>query len=243
MAEQKVFIVILRQPRADDPRSDPFYEFGSFGCTGCHHDNLFSPSHAADVEGAHLAFAQGGEGCFRLVYITPPVTMKKWLQELPDRCEAQWPTTRKPDKMPFVFAKAPLLIDNDGTSDFGLLKQFVLQAAASTVQGKSLSLCQRFASRFRSRTRPLPKAIANQVILVYEDCRKDSLPSAIASAYHEALPYTTRIDYARQDTYESLIESLGGHLVRVSKAKAPTRPGGGVPRRRPLKPGAGKRSC
>lgn len=39
---EKIFIVHLRQPsnNADEKRSDPFWEFGSFGLTGCHCKNL-----------------------------------------------------------------------------------------------------------------------------------------------------------------------------------------------------------
>ena len=39
MEQPPVFIVHLRRPKKNDPeemRSDPFWEFGSFGCTGCH---------------------------------------------------------------------------------------------------------------------------------------------------------------------------------------------------------------
>ena len=39
MAMPNVFFVHLRRPNRSDPdeqRDDPFYEFGSFGCTGCH---------------------------------------------------------------------------------------------------------------------------------------------------------------------------------------------------------------
>jgi hypothetical protein len=39
----QVFVVMLRRPRKNDRRSDPFWEFGSFGCTGCHGKNLLHP--------------------------------------------------------------------------------------------------------------------------------------------------------------------------------------------------------
>ena len=40
-----VIIVLLRRPRRDaaERRTDPMYEFGSFGCTGCHRGNLMNP--------------------------------------------------------------------------------------------------------------------------------------------------------------------------------------------------------
>ena len=49
MDESDVVIVCLRQPIKDNPdekRSDPFWEFGSFGCTGCHSTNLMNPRNA-----------------------------------------------------------------------------------------------------------------------------------------------------------------------------------------------------
>jgi hypothetical protein len=45
MDDARVIIVMLRQPRLDDPnemRTDPLWEFGSFGCTGCHRKSLMT---------------------------------------------------------------------------------------------------------------------------------------------------------------------------------------------------------
>ena len=38
----RVILVLLRQPSSavTERRDDPFWEFGSFGCTGCHGRNL-----------------------------------------------------------------------------------------------------------------------------------------------------------------------------------------------------------
>ncbi|MBK9033452.1 MAG: hypothetical protein IPL61_19670 [Myxococcales bacterium] len=70
----RVIIVVLRQPRSDeDARTDPFFEFGSFGLTGCHAANLL---HDEAADGARLAFAQGGPLGFRLVTLTPPVEVR-----------------------------------------------------------------------------------------------------------------------------------------------------------------------
>src|ERR1035438_6995686 len=69
LAEQNVFIVHLRRPKSKcDPRSDPFWEFGSFGMTGCHASNLMNPRNAQNLECARLAFVQGGPKGMRLVY-------------------------------------------------------------------------------------------------------------------------------------------------------------------------------
>ena len=55
-------IVMLRRPRKDgkEMRSDPFWEFGSFGITGCHANNIMHPKRCKELEGTRLAFAQGG---------------------------------------------------------------------------------------------------------------------------------------------------------------------------------------
>jgi hypothetical protein len=46
--KHKVVVVLLRQPRKDisEMRTDPFWEFGSFGLTGCHQRNLLHPKKA-----------------------------------------------------------------------------------------------------------------------------------------------------------------------------------------------------
>ena len=102
MPKPKVFLVLLGWPRSNDPRSDPFYEFGSFGCTSCHCNNLFHPDCASELKGARLAFAQGGAGGFRLVYLTPPVEIRKLPPKSPNRCEAKW----KPTEWPFRYTEA-----------------------------------------------------------------------------------------------------------------------------------------
>jgi len=140
----KVFVVHLRRPKRSDPnesRSDPFFEFGSFGCTGCHGHNLMNPKHAEELRGARLAFAQGGHRGFRLVYLTPRIRIVEW----GDRLEARW----KPGEMPFVYEKAPVLVANGRvTSDFPLIEEHVNHTARLSIVGG-------FSSRFRARTKPL----------------------------------------------------------------------------------------
>jgi hypothetical protein len=63
---------MLRRPRKDDPRTDPFWEFGSFGCTGCHGNNLLHPKNCQIRNGDRLAFVQGGN-LAPLPLVTPPV--------------------------------------------------------------------------------------------------------------------------------------------------------------------------
>lgn len=41
MRDERVIVVHLRRPKnASDMRDDPFWEFGSFGITGCHAHDL-----------------------------------------------------------------------------------------------------------------------------------------------------------------------------------------------------------
>jgi hypothetical protein len=95
--EPPVIIVHLRCPRndPDESRDDPFWEFGSFGCTGCHSSNLMHLARIHHVEGARFTFAQGGQEGFRLVKLTPPVTVV----EHRDRSEVRW----EPVSMPFRY--------------------------------------------------------------------------------------------------------------------------------------------
>jgi hypothetical protein len=195
MAVPRVYFVHLRRPGVNDPRTDPMYEFGSFGCTKCHSKNLLHPRHAEKLNGARLAFVQGGNRGHRLVFLTPPITVKLW----PSNCEARW----TPAEMPFKYTEAPLLASKEGRSNFPLVKKFASRTHRPT-------LVSGFSSRVRSRTQPLkPPALANEVISKYERYRREKPRSAIASAYYEALPYCPkRVDYNRKNTYRRLIRKL-----------------------------------
>ena len=188
-----MFFVHLRRPGPNDPRTDPLYEFGSFGCTKCHCTNLFHPRHAEDLEGSRLAFVQGGDDGSRLVFLTPPITVKVWA----DNCEARW----TPREMPFKYSEAPVLVANDGSSDFPLVEQFARATDCPSLESG-------LSSRLRSRSTPLPADLAKQVVSVYERLRKENGPVAIASSYSEALPYVTKIDGKRQATHRRLIGEL-----------------------------------
>src|SRR5688572_10173625 len=112
MAEPKVYFVELRRPdsarkNANERRDDPFYELSSFVCTRCHGTNLFNPKKIDRLNGARLAFVQGGKLGSRLVYLTPPVTIRQWA----DRCEACWKAGAG-ERMPFKYTHAPVLARN-----------------------------------------------------------------------------------------------------------------------------------
>ncbi len=168
---EKVVFVMLRQPDRSDPeesRSDPFYEFGCFGLTGCHQRNLLSDSSA---DGARLAFVQGGEDELRLVFVTPPVSVA-WRGT---RLVANW----KPAEMPLRFVDAPVLVDNRAPKRNTALVEFLKNTKRPTPVAK-------FTSRFRSRKLPLAEELAIEVLEAWNAAARNGRRSA---TYVEALPY------------------------------------------------------
>jgi hypothetical protein len=144
-----VYVVYLRRPRnLLDRRSDPFWEFGSFGATGCHRKNLLNPRSTLLVRGDRLAFLQGGVREIRVVALTPPIGVSA----SPDRVETTWVRRYRPIR----YSDAPLLIDNAGSTDFPA----VLPLLART---NRTSFCGAVGSRFRSRTTALPAKLGKQI--------------------------------------------------------------------------------
>ncbi len=190
MAHPKVIIVHLRRPTLSDPnemRTDPFWEFGSFGCTRCHQRNLMNPNKLHLLKGGRLAFAQGGDEGIKLVHLTPPIDVAHH----GSFGEVKW----QPIKMPFKYAKAPLLINNYGHSDFQLLKKSIERTNCSTWAAK-------FASRFRSRRRPLDSEIGQEIVEIFAQKMTVASPDWFASIYADALPYPPpKIDHNREQTY------------------------------------------
>lgn len=185
----RVIVVLLRRPnRADacERRDDPFWEFGSFGCTGCHRRNLMNPKRSSELEGARFAFVQGGELGFRLVHVTPPITTRI----LGATCEVGW----SPTEMPLAYAAAPLVLNNQGRSDIP-----ELAAMASGVR-RSTPVA-RFSSAFRSRRTPLAGVVGAAVAATYQDFRDRG--AQVARVYHEAMPYPPRVIVTdRRSIYE-----------------------------------------
>lgn len=177
MSATRVIVVHLRQPKRGDPsesRADPFYEFGSFGCTKCHSRNLMHPRRADELKGARFAFAQGGPLGFRLVHLTPPARVVKHR----DRCELVW----TPAHPPFRYDAAPVLVNAAGESDFPSLLAMLQGVLRETWSG-------RFSSAFRSRRTPLPASVADEVVRVFAHTRGKAKPEALARTYIDALPY------------------------------------------------------
>jgi hypothetical protein len=214
MKTDRVIVVHLRQPRRSEPeegRTDPLYEFGSFGCTGCHSKNLMHRRRAHELEGARFAFAQGGPLGFRLVHLTPParVVVHRY------RCELVW----SPAEAPFRYAAAPLLVNADGDSDFPGLLRMLGGVFRATWPG-------RFSSSFRSRRTPLPESLGAEVARVFDRKRAKAKASQLAVTYVDALPYPpNKPDTNRKATLAMLrAEAAGGKKKRQScgRGAAPT---------------------
>jgi hypothetical protein len=193
MEDARVILVMLRQPRRGDPnemRTDPLWEFGSFGCTGCHHANLMNPAKITELHGARFGFAQNGPYGIKLVYLTPPVrTLHHG-----SFGEAKW----SPAEMPLTYASALTLVNNLGYSDVPLMMSMLSGVRRN-------SPVARFASKFRARREPLPPPVSEQVIAVYERIRKGG---SVARSYVDALPYLPpRVDGDRMATYHRLLRN------------------------------------
>src|SRR5687767_7698431 len=107
----RVYFVYLRRPsRMDDRRNDPFWEFGSFGKTGCHSRNLLHPKKSPLEDGDRLAFLQGGNQEIRVIGLTPPIEVAR----AGTRIELRWDKSYRP----LPYSAAPLLISNNEETDF-----------------------------------------------------------------------------------------------------------------------------
>jgi len=199
MPDDRVVIVVLRQPRSDpsESRADPYWEFGSFGTTACHKHNILHPKNKEGMNGVRLAFAQGGQEGFKLVYLTPPIEIK----EHKNCCEAKWK-----GEMPFSYKDAPLLVNNDGTSLFSLLKQEIAGAS------RKLSWMQKLSSKFRSRCKPLDNNIGAEVVRVY---REVTSGRKRADSYIGALPCRPPlVESDRRRRYEERIRQAEPYCQR-----------------------------
>jgi hypothetical protein len=202
---QRVIIVHLRRPRSrtenpEEMRSDPFWEFGSFGITRCHDKNLMHRRNAKEVNGVRFAFAQGGKQGTRLVHLTPPVKIVEHLGCI----EATW----SPHAMPFRYSDAPILARNGHESHFPQLKSCL---KADMKAGGRPTLEGQFSSNFRSRATCLEASLAEELIHVYTELRKMASRSEIATCYMDALPWSPpHPDNDRDRTYEKWLSEARG---------------------------------
>lgn len=213
---QKVIIVHLRRPRSkaskpDEKRSDPFWEFGSFGITGCHDTNLMHPRNTDMLNGVRFAFAQGGRNGAKLVHLTPPIKIVAHH----DRIEARW----SPKKMPFRYESAPTLASNSASSDFSWMESIIETVRRPTREAQ-------FSSKFRSRATCIPEELANELIDIYDMRRRKAQDGEIARSYDEALPWRPPlVDRHRKQTYmEFLHEARGTKPSRVCRNENRARP-------------------
>lgn len=178
----RLFIVMLRRPRKDDPRTDPFWEFGSFGCTGCHGKNLLHPKNCQIRNGDRLAFVQGGQLGARLLLVTPPVERFDHAGGSPKgRVELRWNSGQKP----FRYDRAPSLFDSPAPGRAGLFPRLADSLAhinRSTIDAK-------LASRFRARTSPLEPELARELESTFNSAVKRATKSDFIGRYEEALPW------------------------------------------------------
>lgn len=204
MSETKVVMVVLRRPERLtgndlDKRSDPFWEFASFGITGCHRDNLMNPKEAEGrLSGARLAFAQDGEDGWRLVFLSPCVRI---VSCGPFCCEARWGSSDHPD-WPFRYGDAPLLMDRDGNSEIPALRRLIKDADTQ-------SWLLKFAAKFRSRTLALDVGIADELVRVYTTARETAGPERFARRYEEAILKNADgiyLDRSREGTYKKFAD-------------------------------------
>ncbi|MGA2191601.1 MAG: hypothetical protein ABSH33_24090 [Steroidobacteraceae bacterium] len=169
-----VFFVYLRQPGGlDDRRNDPFWEFGSFGRTGCHSKNLLHPKNSRIVDGDRLAFLQGGNGEIRVVGLTPPIRVAGTTE----RIELKWDKVYRP--VPFVLA--PILINNDGDTAFA-----TVHGALRLADTNRPTFCGSAASRLRSRATAVSHDLAHELVQWFSGSPRPKIVS-----YPEAIQVDT----------------------------------------------------
>lgn len=173
-----LFVVYLRRPHGNDQRSDPFWEFNSFGRTGCHSRNLLSPRCRIEPGVSSVLFLQGGAGSIRavalaevseIVSFTLPARGQKSKRE---GRELRWGSIIGP----FVFESAPLLLDNDRNSEFQMLAEYLLKRTRRNTPVAAV------ASRLRARAKELDAPFAVEVRDLFARWK-----GRLASAFHETI--------------------------------------------------------
>lgn len=179
MSTARIFIVHLRRPKANDPRWDPFYELGSFGCTGCHSHNLLKARNRRIESNDRLAFIQGGPAGSRLVLLTPPVEVRLHPSGSDEGVvEVRW----TPESKPFTYETAPLVATNSPAMDSRFPK------LRESIQGvKRRSAAAKLASRYRSSTQHLASELASEMLSIAKQAARSPSVYRIATSYRETL--------------------------------------------------------
>ncbi len=185
-----LFFVFLRRPRhLGDRRNDPFWEFGSFGKTGCHKSNLLHPRLTPIRKGDRLAFLQGGNREIRIVGVTPPVD----LAIHGDRVELNWTRSYRP----LPYSDAALLINNAGKTDFPVVLAMLQGTKRSTYCGAA-------GSKFRSSKSPVDSELSKGILRWFS---RAGLPEA--RAYFEAVaPSGAWLQHAQSERWATRKERL-----------------------------------
>lgn len=161
----------------------------------------FSNKRAYELNGARLAFVQGGPLGFRLVHVTPEI----WIDSISRGVEVRW----LPCGMPLRYSSAPLVIDNDGGTDIPGL------AAQSDGVDRSTGVA-RFASAFRSRRTPVAGEIGAGMIACYRAARTSG---RTAKSYTDAMPPSPAIiEPNRRRRYQSLRRPRQSRRAHQSRA-------------------------
>jgi hypothetical protein len=210
-----LFAVYLRRPHGDDPRTDPFWEFNSFGRTGCHASNLLSPRCRIEPAVSSVVFLQGGEGCIRAVALADVSEIVRFTLAARDGKpqregrELRWRSIIGP----FVFESAPLLIDNRGNSDFKRIVAWLMKGSQrdTPVAGA--------ASKLRARATALDGPMAIEVRDLFARWKGQS-----ASAFHETIEegawrqrMTAREDAQRSERKKTYAALTGARVSRACR--------------------------
>ena len=161
--------------------------------------NLMNSKEIKELDGVRLAFAQGGPDGFKLILLTPPVKSEKYR----NCCELKW----EPDGAKFFkYKNAPLLIDNKKiherpASDFPAFMKML-----QTPPVERGTWAQEFSSKFRSKRKQLPNAVALDIIKKYSAFVKSSPKEHFTSDYTETMHEKPPIpDNNRKETYQNFI--------------------------------------
>lgn len=230
MKTEKVVIIHLRRPKGKgknpkEMRTDPFWEFCSFGLTGCHHNNLLSKNNAENLAGMRLAFIQGGKSGTRLVFLTPQVSVERHGDS---RFEVKWKQNIGKSRMPFRYDCAPIVVQNSKEGDYKTnFEKFAYDALGDKRNWGRTTAEGQFSSKFRSRTRPIDGSFAKEIIGNYNLLRRKAGKARIASSYLDALPFPPpKEDNNRKHTYDQYLAKAKHSSLGCKPLNEPsTKPG------------------
>ena len=189
-----LYLILLRQPRSTktEMRTDPFWETGSFGLTGCHKCNLLHPKNLLLLKNSEIGFVQGGPDGMKLVHLVN----LNGAQGFSDRLELTWDSAL--NKMPLKYSNAIILINNNGESDIKGFPKSLRSVNRNT-------WVARFASAYRSRSTPLDKELAQHVRRTFQRFSRRKRAGSYIEAMHAPPP---RVDTNRLKTQRQLRKKL-----------------------------------